>query len=366
MSLNVLIASANGYGNAGDDICAVVSQMLVRASGKHVKVKVTAPPYDDHLAKWSDVLILGGGGIIYDANKENMENYLAYIDHGLEYDKKTVGLGLGEQGIVTKAGEKRYKGAFNKMDLLTVRSTLDAKRLQDFGVKTVEATQDLGFSFDYTHYRAKAARRRARKGEYKLIKRPRLGVVLSNQEHLVNDLKLAFSKEEKVNALHFKNAFEKNIEHMAKSFDITIITQSRDDLDMAEGYKRDYGVRVHTYRTERDLHKLLKTYAKQDLIITQRFHGAVFSFMMGIPVIVLGYHGQKQYKLLHDMKLQSKLVMYHKPKELEKLLHDLTLNAKDLSRNVIQLNKTQYQFLLDTAKQNQEKLQTVLADHFLD
>ncbi len=353
--MNVLVASANGYGNAGDDICAVVSQELARQAGKKIRVKVTAPPFEDELANWADAIMLGGGGIIYDANKDNMENYLAYIDYGLKNNKKTIGLGLGEQGIVTKAGEKRYKDAFNKMDLLTVRSTLDADRLKKFGVKTAQATQDLAFSFDYSHYRKKAEKTHKRR---KAIggKKPKLGVVLSNQEHLVNDLKLAFSKEEKVNALHFKNSFEKNIEHIAEQFDVTIITQSRDDLDMAEHYKQSYGVKVYSYRKVGDLHKLLKLYAKQDLVLTQRFHGAVFSFMLGVPVIVLGYHGQKQYKLLNDMKLANKLVMYHKPKELDTLLHELSVNSEALAKHIIKLTQKDYAFLTRTAKQNADLL----------
>jgi polysaccharide pyruvyl transferase WcaK-like protein len=357
--VKVLVASANGYGNAGDDICAVVSQELARKAGKQVKVKVTAPPFDESLAEWSDAVMLGGGGIIYDANIENMENYLAYVDYGLKHTKITVGLGLGEQGIISAAGEKRYKAAFNKMDLLTVRSTLDANRLKKFGVKTVEATQDLAFSFDYSHYRKKANKAIARKQKLG-NKKPKLGVVLSNQEHLVNDLKLAFSKEEKVNALHFKNSFEKNIEHIADKFDVTIITQSRDDLEMAELYKREYGVKVYSYKKVGDLHKLLKLYAKQDLVLTQRFHGAVFSFMLGIPAIVLGYHGQKQYKLLHDMGIADRLVMYHKPDELESLLHNLSVHSKDLSKKIITLNQKQRNFLISTAKQNEDKLAKVL------
>ena len=353
--MNILVASANGYGNAGDDICAVVSQELVRNASKKHKVKVTAPPFNESLAEWADVIVLGGGGIIYDANKDNMENYLAYIEYGQEHGKKTVGLGLGEQGIVTKEGEKRYKAAFNKMDLLTVRSKLDADRLKKFGTTTVEATQDLGFSFDYSHYREKANKVQAKR-KSRPVKKPKLGVVLSNQEHLVNDLKLAFSKQEKVNALHFKNSFEKNFEQIAQAFDVTLITQSRDDLGMAEHYRQHYGVSVHSYHKVKDLHKLLKLYGKQDLILTQRFHGAVFSFMMDVPAIVLGYHGQKQYKLLHDMGLSSRLVMYHKPKELEKLLSELARNSKHLSSYIIQLNEKHRNFLRDSAQKNQDKL----------
>lgn len=362
--MKVLVASANGYGNAGDDICAVVSQALARSAGKHVQVKVTAPPFDEALADWADAILLGGGGIIYDANKENMENYLTYVDYAIKNKKLSLGLGLGEQGIVTKTGEKRYKAAFNKMDLLTVRSTLDAARLKKFGVSTAIATQDLAFSFDYSHYQKKAVKNASKKRTLG-AKKPKLGVVLSNQEHLVNDLKLAFSKEEKVNALHFKNSFEKNLEHISEKFDVTVIVQSRDDIEMAEQYKRDYGVRVHTYNKTRDLHKLLKLYAKQDLVLTQRFHGAVFSFMLNIPVIVLGYHGQKQYKLMYDMGIADRLVMYHKPDELEALLHNISVHSKDLSKKIITLNDRQRTFLGDTAAKNQTMLSDVLGQAIL-
>lgn len=358
--MNILVASANGYGNAGDDMCALMAQTFSRRVGGKVKVKVTAPPFNQELADWADALVLGGGGIIYDANKDNMENYLAYIDYGLTHDKLTVGLGLGEQGIVTEAGEQRYKEAFNKMDLLTVRSKLDAARLEGFGVKTAEATQDLAFGFDYHRYKSVSHLRKGLKHAFFVRRKPKLGVVLSNQEHLVTDLKLAFSKEEKVNALHFKNSFEKNIDAISKAFDLTIITQSRDDLEMAEAYAQEHGVRAYSYKSENDLHKLLRVYGSQDLILTQRFHGLVFSFMLDIPVVGLGYHGQKQYKLLKDMGLVSKLSMYHKPEQLEELLQDLAADSDKLQKYVIRLDEKHHKYLKNTSDKNQNRLAQIL------
>ena len=358
--MKVLIASANGYGNAGDDMCALMAQHYVREAHPRARVKVTAPPFDDDAAAWADAFVLGGGGIVYDANPDNMENYLEYMDYGQERGKITVGIGLGEQGIVTKKGAKRYADSFNKAELITVRSTLDSKRLKDCGVKEPQATQDLAFGFDYAPYAKRYAKKQARRAKARLKQKPKLGVVLSNQEHLVNDLKLAFSKEEKKNALQFKNSFEKALPKLMETYDVTVITQSRDDLDMAASMVRHYGVKVHSYRDHKDMHKLLKVYADQDIVLTQRFHGAIFSLMMGIPVVILGYHSQKQYKLLKDMKLEKRLLMYHEPKKLDKLMADMTKSSPHLEDYAIKLTDEERSFIDTTAAQNKKLLTQAL------
>jgi polysaccharide pyruvyl transferase WcaK-like protein len=284
-----------------------------------------------------------------------MENYLAYVEYGQAHGKKTIGLGLGEQGIITRDGEKRYREAFNNMDLLTVRSKLDKARLDKFGTKTAQATQDVAFSFDYSKFT-----KLTNKNKQKINLKPKLGVILSNQEHLVNDLKLAFSKDEKVNALNFKNSFEKHLDQLADQYHITIITQSRDDLEMAQEYTKNHQLKIYSYKKIKDLSKLLKTYAAQDLILTQRFHGIIFSFMLGLPVIALGYHGQKQYKLLKDIGIDKKLIMYHDPKKLEKLLSDLVKDSKNASKYSIILNHKNMKFIEDSSRQNLEKLKSLL------
>ena len=159
-----------------------------------------------------------------------------------------------------------------------------------------------------------------------------------------------------MNALQFKNSFEKNIEHITSAFDVTVITQSRDDLEMAELYKREYGVRTYSYHKTHELHKLLRLYAKQDLVITQRFHGMVYSMMIGVPVIVLGYHGQKQHKFLSDLGFAKRLLAYHEPKKLEHLLHHLSLGSKELSKVVVKITDKQRSDLREQALQNQKML----------
>lgn len=360
-TMRYLIASANGYGNAGDDICAIATKNIVTEVDNAAEVKITSPPFDEELAKWAEAIVLGGGGIIYDANKDNTDNYLQYVEYAQKNNKLSIGLGLGEQGIVTPTGAERYKKTINKMDLLTIRSSKDAVRLHEIGVKRSKAlvAQDLGFNFDFEKYRR---RHELVRRLYKLIPRrkPKLGIVLSNQEHLVNDLKLAFSKSEKENALAFKNSLSEHIDEISKKFDVTIITQSRDDLEVAQEYADEHGCRIYSYKEKSHLSKLLKVYANQDIILTQRFHGIIFSFMLDIPVIALGYHGQKQYKLLRDMGLEKKLVMYHKPEELKSLLHALSQSATAHEEYAISLSQSHKSFIEITKRINAERLKDII------
>lgn len=325
------IASANGYGNAGDDICMVSCETIIKRCDPAASITVTSPPFVEDAVKNTDFIVLGGGGIIYDANKANMENYLQYVEYGIKHGKKTAALGVGEQGIVTKEGASRYADVLGKSNLVTVRSKTDAERMKKIGITNVIATQDLAFSYDYRPY-AKMSKALELKGRIqrrlqskaRIVGKKKLGIVLSNQEHMVNDLKLAFSKKEKENALHFRESLGAHLDSITKNYDVTLIVQSRDDVGLAAEYAYRYKLKVHTYKKVGDLKKLLRTFAKQDIILTQRFHGVVFSLQIGVPVIALGYYGQKQYKLLKDLGAEDKLVMYHQPEQIEKLVDRLS------------------------------------------
>lgn len=361
----VLIVSANGYGNAGDDICAEAAKIIIRQATPEAEIKITSPPLDEDSVAWANFIVLGGGGIVYDANKDNMENYLQYVDRALKDNKLAVGIGLGEQGIVTKPGAKRYVKTFEAMDLVTFRSRADAKRLSDLGMNDGLAipAQDLAFSYDYSSY-AQLHKLKNLLSRAVYRRKPKLALVLSNQEHLVNDLKLAFSKKEKENALHFRELLEKNMSALTKKYRVTIVSQSRDDIELAERLTKEYDCKLHLYKDVSDLKKLLRMFALQDVVITQRFHGLIFSLMMGVPVIALGYHGQKQYKLLRDLQLENKLLQYHEPEKIKHFIeNELQRSPSGLigGKRALLLDETHRNFINATTDINHRRLQQVVA-----
>ena len=151
----------------------------------------------------------------------------------------------------------------------------------------------------------------------------------------------------------------KFISKIARHYQVTIITQSRDDLGLAEQYAKQAGAEVYSYHSAKDLAKLLRVYAKQDLILTQRFHGLIFGLKMGLKVIPLGYHGQKQYKLLHDLGVTNKLLMYHQPERIEQLLAGLANNQLN-QEFVLKADRSMSDYLKTSAHQNQVLLAQAL------
>lgn len=317
--MKYLVASANGYGNVGDDICGFGAKYLIKTIDPKAKVTVTSPPFDEALAEQADVIVLGGGGIFYDGDRANVDNYLAYLEYAQKHNKPNAALGIGVQGIGTEWGKNRYREVLNKCDLVTVRSPRDKELLDEIGVENVHATQDLGFLADEwaRPLRFQVLRRFARRltGQ-----KPRLGLA-------VVDLKVMKGNAFDETSANFMDSLERNLDNICKTFDVKLLVHSRDDENWYKHLAQHPGITIVPYETIRDFPNFWKTYCGLDLILGVRFHSIILGLLSGAPVIGVSSKGTKQ----------DRLAQYYMPTLKEQLVHFSNVDGiKELFDNLPQ------------------------------
>lgn len=323
--MNVLIIGAYGLGNIGDNTCRdVLSDFLEQ--GK-VKVKWHHVPLKQDLIEWADLVLLGGGGLLYDsggtvltlqgsnANFCNhflrflylnpkiqqitqhrsvrnilgvlpfvttnataiVDNYMSPIEAAFQLGKPIAGIALGTSGIYTEYGKRRYSQTLSKLDLLTVRDPVDRAVLESIGVSPkseIEVCEDLGW----------------------LVKPP---------EAITAEFDIGWAiRWLPVPAEKYYLPIVSTIKKLKRlGFTQRILSFSRTDTYFLERIAKEMNVPFFE-----DLHKekSIIELAKCRLIVANRFHAIIFSLLLHKLVVVvrllMGY-GLKNERLLERVSL---------------------------------------------------------------
>ncbi len=295
--MKFLIASANGYGNTGDDLIAVALQRLVKDIDKEAEITLTRPPFDSSILAPVQIVIVGGGGLLYDYDKSgtNVENYLAYVDAAHDQDKPVGLIGVGEQGIFTDKAKQRYRQTLGKADVITVRSQQDADVLaKDVGLtKTVDVLEDLVFTFK-PKQSSLLSRLKARPAK------PRLAFSLANLARQGLDAKQLGAEADTALNNYDKYINSDKLAPLFTDFKVVLVCQSRDDLPLYQKLSKQYDAELFYPENIDQAEELFSVYARCDLVLTSRFHGLVAAALLGKPVLATGLPDQKVDKLIRE------------------------------------------------------------------
>ena len=144
----ILIVGAFGYGNLGDDAIRDAEVQYFKSKG--YDVSTSSPPLDRNVFKGVWGVVVGGGGIIYDRDYPNVNNYLDYIKVANEYGKRVVVCNVGTQGIITEEGKREYKEWLNRVNAISVRDPTDKAILENIGVNNnIFVAEDSAWMLNY-------------------------------------------------------------------------------------------------------------------------------------------------------------------------------------------------------------------------
>jgi polysaccharide pyruvyl transferase WcaK-like protein len=138
--MKLLIVGAFGYGNIGDDSVRDAEMQFFKEQG--FEVDWNSPPYDIEKIKWCDAIVLGGGGILYDLDPANIDNYFVYCTLAKAFNKKLVLCNVGTQGLTTKLGKNKIKELLACADSISVRDPYDKEILAPLTNKEIFVAED--------------------------------------------------------------------------------------------------------------------------------------------------------------------------------------------------------------------------------
>lgn len=317
-----IVVSANGYGNIGDDVCGLTAQHIIKSLSPTTETVLTQPPFNASLLEGADALIIGGGGLLYDGSIENVSNYMDYVDAMKAQGGLVFVLGVGEQGITSRAGIERYKKSLGSVDILTVRSLADKQRLDELGIEGSVATQDLGFMADDWITTPGFFEKVGIKARQSMSK-PKLGLVPVDLVRIQGE---GFDDQSK----NIMDSIEHNIPQLMRYFDVHLLLHSHDDREYYQRLVGTHGVKMVDYCDINAVKATRYAYSGMDLIVASRFHAIVFGMLAHVPTIGVFKEGSKHDKLAtHDVPTYMAQSYRFAQKERIK---DLFANLADMYR----------------------------------
>lgn len=263
--MNVLIASAAGYGNLGDDSIRDALSSTLKRLYPNMKISHTNPPPKKEAVEWADLTIVGGGGLLYDSDFANVVNYMSYIEWAHELGKPSIALGVGVQGISTEEGKRYYQRALNRANLVTTRDRESRGILINLvRISTpIQVCADLSFLLDL-----RPNRDHAPKDE------PTLGICIRD-----------FSPEFPPRNRYLGSIFD-GLNRVRDRFKLIFFSFSRDDLGLTRNLHREFeNSDFYEYSESWSPKDFLSLMNQCDLMVCTRYHAFIFSILLGIPAL---------------------------------------------------------------------------------
>lgn len=252
----VLICGATGYGNIGDDCIRDVLADSLKDDNK-LEVKTTRPFPQIQLIEWSDVVVLGGGGILYDGNgiphgQANFNYYVAnYLEWALNRRKKVGIVAVGVQSFKKQQNINLFRRLAGGVETITVRQQQDAQWFQDNRIKCkreVLVGDDVGMLTPCVPYNFTAP-----------SSKPKLAIVPHFMMTRVYDMQWL-------------------IQVLRPYYDLYVACTSYEDMGIVKQLSRLIGkegsVRDFFYMGASQIASLL---GEMDVVVSNRFHGLVLA-----------------------------------------------------------------------------------------
>lgn len=277
---SAVIVSAYGVGNIGDDLVSLSSMRMLKDIGVS-DVKLVGPNVTPRDIAEADVVALGGGGLFYDSDMENLGNYLYPLQEAKRQGKFFVALGVGTQGIKTKHGRDAFSRLLKEADLITVRDGADRDLLLEIAptLDNVIVGNDMAFylSSDF---------RSTNQG------------IMGTERIALVSLSTALKKISKSSGISLHDMCRSVIRHLKKlNYKVLLALHSEDDREFFMDLSNTEAVRVISL-SRLGIHGAARLYAAASLVVTARFHALILSAIFEKPVVSVCSLTGKNYRLL--------------------------------------------------------------------
>jgi polysaccharide pyruvyl transferase WcaK-like protein len=312
----VTVIGASMHDNAGDDMIAYqIKTLLSKSRVIDKNITLTNPHLvDDSLIQNSDLIIIGGGGLLYSTELENLKQYNRIGKLAKKYNKPLGMICVGTQGPSSPKDMHNFLELFDSCEVITTRSKKDTTEILDSGTKTKVLTgQDLALL-----YRPNLILRIIKSLRPK--RKPILAFSLMNWEidYINHDLIYSgFSYDHKDYMRYIRN----ELFELTKDYKIKLICHAREDRAFYKELSEDLNLQLKIYSSNGDISKALKffdEYLDADYVLTGRFHGLIAGLILRIPTVNWSLPKSKQTKLIESLPTKERPPSYSIREGLER------------------------------------------------
>lgn len=262
--VNILVAGASGYGNIGDDSYREV--LGAYSEGRSVHFTFDSPYPDIQSVVESDLLLIGGGGLIYCNDTAHFDYMSMYLDTAITHKKPFAFISCGVQprninGQTLTTEEiaeqiRPWKPYLDKAAFISVRSEKDAEIIKSLSTNlSVLYYPDLGYLTPASSFS---------------LRRPGTTLIIPTKSM--------------VSSLEWKQYWNELLDSCTEGDkkNITIVAFSRDDEEVVHQLNAELGVQENLVsRTRFSPREAVALCAEASQVITGRYHGHVLARAAG-------------------------------------------------------------------------------------
>lgn len=291
----IKIFGASGCGNVGDDLIAII---LKRYIEKHFndRADVSLIPQQRQFdeIKTADVLIIGGGGLIYDYDINNVRNYCDAVHYAASYRIPSYFMGMGVQHVFSDEAKAMYHEALPGVKAIATRGTFDSRFINEelhYPIERTVTSRDLVFLYDDVLGKGLRSNKANRK-------RPVLALSLadwklgSNYQSIKPGLKEEYEE--------YRAYLEKELPKLKETFDIKVVCQAAEDIEISNYLVGLLNAQLVDFPTIERSPELVETYRDVDYVITNRYHGLIAAIIAGTPALGVSFSTHKSQRLIDD------------------------------------------------------------------
>lgn len=293
MKRQITIFGATGYSNVGDDLIAAVLREMLLRSIPDIDITIV-PHYRRELIERSDVVIVGGGGLIYDYDPVNVTNYTEIILRAQEQVIPVFMAGIGVQHVFSEKSKELYRDALRFVEGISLRNDHDAEYVVSelhCRPETVIRSRDLAFLGTELF----PVQPVAPKGDKKVIVLSLANWQLGAKNY--NRIDPALNEAQKA----YLQYVREQIGVLTDTYEVKLVCQAAEDRELYEGIVEKHPtIELVTFEGIEDSHEIYNVFAGADVVVTGRYHGLIAGLIVDTPTIAVSFGGHKQQKLITD------------------------------------------------------------------
>jgi polysaccharide pyruvyl transferase CsaB len=371
-----IIGISGSYGglNLGDEaiLTSAIAELRAAAPGAEIVVLAREPDHTrrHHSAervinprtllreeivpeiKRLDLLLLGGGGILYDAEART---YLREVAIAHEHRVPTFAFAIGVGPLRHRDEQKAVREGLNAMAGITVREISAKRLLEEIGVdRPVVVTADPAFLLEPEPFTDEMLRLEGLSADERLI-----GLSIRERGPAAPDLTEA--------AYH--QLLADTADYIVRRFDARAVFVPTEMIDVREAHRvigrMAAPQRAHVLRYAHAPRQVLGLMSRFEMAIGMRLHFLIFAALAGVPLMALPY-ASKVADLLDALGLPRRPVLseeragalladidrlWDERDEQQELLRDRVPRLQALARHTVPLALEPIREMLDRAKE---------------
>lgn len=289
----ITVFGATGYHNVGDDVIGAIIHAMFELYLPDVEVNIV-PQYKREEIEKSDLIIIGGGGLIYDYDPVNVTNYMELVLRAQEQVIPVYMMGIGVQHVFADKSKEIYRDALRFVKAITVRNDEDGRYMIDelhCKPEQIIFSRDLAF-LGPELFGVHAAERN--------FDKPLLVASLADWKLGAKNYNRIDPELAKAQAAYLKY-LHSDIGRLTEKYQVRLVSQAAEDQDLYEELiAKCPQIELVTFKGIEDSHELFNHFTAADVSITGRYHGLIAGLITETPTLGISFGGHKQQKLIRD------------------------------------------------------------------